>query len=68
MKQADQALSDLVDRLVEVAKALPRDVAVTRGPDGIAIEGPHLKLRRIADPCLRDFIGTGLVDSGKGAP
>jgi hypothetical protein len=68
MKQADEAISDLVDRLVAVAKALPPDVAVTRGPDGVTIEGPRLKLMRIANPTLRDLIGTGLIDPGEGEP
>lgn len=58
MKQADEAIEDLVDRLVAASKALSRDVTVTRDADGITIEGPGLRLRRIADPCLRDLIGT----------
>lgn len=68
MKEHDEAISDLVDRLIAVAKALPKDMDVTRTEDGIAIEGARLRLRRIADPTLRDLIGTGLIGAERGEP
>lgn len=56
--RVERAIAGVVDRLVVAAKALPGDVGVTRHADGIAIEGAGLRLRRIADPRLRDLIGT----------
>ena len=62
MKRTDEAIEDLVDRLVAASKALSSDLTVTRDANGIVIEGPGLRLRRIADPTLRDLIGTGRTE------
>ena len=58
MKAIEEAIDQAVERLLAAARTI-EDVSAERRGDDVVIEAARARLRRIADPRLRDLCGSG---------
>lgn len=58
LKKAARLAIKLADKKIDRILAKqdrPKDVAITRVDEGVALEGPGLKIRAVTDPAVRDI-------------